>query len=158
MIRTLSAAALVAIGATAVWAQNLDVIKERRVLMRQITDASGALSKMSKGEAAYDQAKVLEALKVIENGATKFKTLFPDDSKTGGESDAAVSIWSARAQFDGASDKFAAAAKAAAVSIKDEASLKAEYPSVASGCGGCHKSTGDGFAPRVGELVKKPRP
>ena len=36
-------------------------------------------------------------------------------------------------------DKMGADAKAAGATIKDEASFKAEWPKVASNCGGCHK-------------------
>lgn len=158
MIRYLSVAALIAVGATTVIAQNLDVIKERRQAMRAIVNQSSTMMKMSKGETAFDLAQAQAALKVMGDQAAKFKTLFPDNSRTGGSTEAAPKIWAERAQFDAVSDKWVAVIREAATAIKDEASFKAEYSKVSSGCGGCHKSTGDGYAPRVGDLVKKPAP
>lgn len=157
MIRYLSVAALVAVGATVTWAQNLDAIKERRLSMRAIASDSGALSKIAKGESPFDSAKVQAGFKAMESNATKFKTLFPTDAKTGGATDASPKIWTERAVFDGALDKWIAVMRAAEAGSKDLESFKAEYSKVASGCGGCHK-TADGFAPRVGEVVRKPPP
>ena len=86
----------------------------------------------------------------------KFKDLFPDNAKTGGDSDADASIWTARAEFNKAVDNYVAAARTAASKIKDAASLKIEYPKLAKdGCGGCHKETDDGFSPRLADSFKK---
>lgn len=154
MIRILAAVAALAVGATLVHAQNLDVIKQRREAMKTIAGASGANFKMMKGEVPFDLAKVQAGLAIFQAEAPKFKGLFPDDAKTGGNTDAPAKIWTARADFNAAADAFAANAKAAAETIKDEASFKAEYPKVASSCGGCHKD-GDGFAPKLGDSFKK---
>lgn len=157
MIRILSVAAILAVGATAVWAQNLGVVKERREAMRKITAESRALSDMSKGETPFDQAKAQAALKSIEVNVSKFKSLFPENSKTGGGTDASPKIWSERKEFEAVADKWVAVIKSASAAIKDAGTLKDEYAKVSSGCGGCHKPA-DGFAPRVGDLVKKPAP
>lgn len=158
MIRILSVAAIVAVGATMAYAQALDVIKERRQAMRSITSESSALAKMAKGETAFDLAKAQAGMKAMGDQAAKFKTLFPDNSKTGGSTDAAPKIWAEKTQFNAVADKWVDVIRASTSATKDEASFKAEYPKIASGCGGCHKSTGDGYAPRIGELIKKPAP
>ncbi len=157
MYRSIAFVAFVAVGATAVYAQNLDVIKQRREAMRTIGEASGRNFKMVKGEAPFELATVQAGLKVFQEQAAKFKGLFPDDAKTGGGTDAAPKIWLERAGFDAAIATWIANAKAAETTIKDEASFKAEYPKVASACGGCHKSA-DGYAISLGESFKKPKP
>jgi cytochrome c556 len=156
MLRITATLAALAIGATAVLAQNLEVIKQRREVMRTIAKASVVNFKMSKGETPFDLATVQSNLKTMQAEISKFKDLFPEDSKTGGDTDADASIWTARAEFNKALDNYVAAARTAASAIKDAASLKSEYPKlVKNGCGGCHKETDDGFSPRLGDSFKK---
>jgi cytochrome c556 len=155
MIRVIVGLAALAVGATSVLAQNLDAIKQRREAMSAIGTLSTNNFKMMKGEAPFDLAKVQSALKTMNDNAAKFKSLFPADSKTGGDTAASPKIWQAKAKFEAAADKLAAEIKAAAGAIKDEATLKTEYMKVARSCGGCHKQEGDGFAPRLEESFKR---
>ena len=53
--------------------------------------------------------------------------LFPDDSKSGGETTAAPKIWSDKAAFNAAFAKFEADSKAAQASVKDLDSFKAAF-------------------------------
>ena len=154
MLRIVAAVAALAIGATAVYAQNLDAIKQRRDAMKNIAKAGTPPFQMMKGQAPFELAKVQAGLKAYQDEGAKLKTLFPADSKTGGDTDASPKIWQAKSEFDAAIDTFIATAKAAAGSIKDEASFKADYPKVAASCGGCHKDT-DGFSPRLADSFKK---
>ena len=150
-------AALIAalgIGATVVYAQNLDAIKNRRDVMKAIANAGITNFKMMKGEAPFDLAKVQAGLKIYQDEAAKLKGLFPDDSKTGGDTDASPKIWQERPQFNAAIETFINGAKAAASTIKDEQTFKAEYPKVVTSCGGCHKDSG-GFSPRLADSFKK---
>jgi cytochrome c556 len=155
MLRAILGLAALAVGAGVVLAQNLDAIKQRREAMSTIATASIGNYNMMKGETPFDLAKLQSALKTMQDQAAKFKGLFPADSKTGGDTDASPKIWQAKAEFEAAADGLVAAIKAAAGSIKDEATLKAEYPKVANSCGGCHKQQGDGFAPRLGDSFKR---
>jgi len=156
MLRIAAALTALAIGATVVWAQNLEVIKQRREVMRAIAKASSVNFKMSRDQAPFDLATVQANLKTMQEEIAKFKGLFPDDSKTGGGTDADASIWTARADFNKAVDNYIAAARTAAGEIKDLASLKTEYPKlVKNGCGGCHKDTDDGFTLRLSDSFKK---
>ena len=66
MFRTAITIAALGIGATIVYAQNLDAIKSRRDVMRAIATAGTTNFKMMKGEAPFDLAKVQAGLK--ENG------------------------------------------------------------------------------------------
>jgi cytochrome c556 len=134
-----AAVAAIAVGATLVYAQNLEVIKQRRAAMKANGTAVGDLIKMSKGELPFDLVKVHASLKVFEEQAAKLKDLFPDDAKTGEDTAALPAIWEKKADFSARLDKLAADAKAAEGAIKDEASFKVELPKVAGDCGGCHK-------------------
>jgi cytochrome c556 len=154
MIRITAVLATIAIGATAVCAQNLDAIKQRREAMRTIASAGTPPFKMVKGEAPFELAAVQAGLKAYQDEAAKLARLFPEDSKTGGDTDASPKIWQARAEFEGAINTFISTAKNAAASITDEASFKREYPAVVRSCGGCHKDEG-GFAPRLADSFKK---
>jgi cytochrome c556 len=153
MLRVVAAVAALAIGATAVWAQNAEAIKQRREAMRAIAKAGTPPFKMSKGELPFDLATAQAALQTYQEQGAKLKGLFPEDSKTG-KTDAAPKIWTARGEFEAAVDAFVNTAKTAAGVIKDEATFKEEYPKVARSCGGCHKET-DGFSPRLGDSFKK---
>lgn len=154
MLRILAAIAAVAVGATAVVGQNLTVIKQRQDAMGAVARASIENFKMMKGEAAFDLAKLQANLKTMQEQAGKVKPLFPDDSKTGGDTEAKEKIWQSKAEFETAVDTLLADIKAAASAIRDEATLKTEYPKVAKSCGNCHKET-DGFAPRLADSFKR---
>jgi cytochrome c556 len=153
LLKSMAVIGSIIVGATAVYAQNADAIKQRRDVMRTIAKAGSDPFKMTKGEAPFDLAAVQAVLKAVEDNAPKFKAMFPDDSKTG-STEATAKVWEARAEFNGVIDKWVADAKAAAALIKDEASFKVEYPKVASSCGGCHGNRG-GFAPGLGDSFKR---
>jgi cytochrome c556 len=139
MIRIAAAVAAIAVGATLVYAQNLDVIKQRRTAMKANASAAGELVKINKGELPFDIAKIQASLKAIEEQAAKLKDLFPEDAKTGGDTAALPAIWEKKADFSARLEKLVADAKAAEGAIKDEASFKLELPKVVGNCGGCHK-------------------
>jgi cytochrome c556 len=139
MLRFAAAVAALAVGATLAYAQNLDAIKQRKDSMKAVGGAAGAVAKIMKGEAPFDLATVQKSLATYQAEAAKQKGLYGDDAKTGGETQALPKVWEAKADFLARFDKFASDAKATSAAIKDEASLKAEWPKVMSNCGGCHK-------------------
>ena len=155
-MRTLFAVGLsvLAMGPTLVYAQNLEPIEKRRAAMKAIATAGTPPFQMMKGTMPLDLAKVQATLKTFQDEGAKLKTLFPENSKAGGDTDARAKIWQERAAFDKAIDTFVSIAATAAPLIKDEESFKAEYPKVAASCGGCHKDA-DGFSPALGESMKK---
>jgi cytochrome c556 len=154
MYRALAAAAALGLGATFACGQNLGVIKERRQAMRAIAISGTINLKMFKGEIAFDLAKLQGGLKTYQEEAAKLKALFPEDSKTGGDTDASPRIWRAKTDFDKAIDTFIAVAKTAASAITDQRSFKAQYAKVVRSCDGCHKDA-NGFAPRLIDSFKK---
>jgi len=139
MIRVLSAVAVIAIGATAVYAQS-PAIGQRKEIMKSIGAAMKEPGGMMKGEVPFDLTKVQTSLKTIVDGAPKLPSLYPDDSKTGGETKALPAIWEKKDEFVGIYKKLEVDAKAAAAAIKDEASFKTEWPKVGAICGTCHKA------------------
>jgi cytochrome c556 len=139
MIRLLSVVAAVAVGATAVYAQSA-AIGQRKEILKSFGAAMKEPGGMMKGETPFDLAKVQASLKTITEGAPKLPALFPDDSKTGGETQALPVIWEKKAEFEGIYKKLGDDAKAASVAIKDEASFKTEWPKIGANCGTCHKT------------------
>lgn len=141
MIRTVSVAAIVVLGATYALAQatGTKAIEERKALMKEINGQARTLSNMVKGSEPFDLAKAKAALKVFEANATKAKGLFPDDSKEGVENRATPAVWANRADFNSKFDAFDKVVKAATTAITDEASFKAEFAKVDGACDACHK-------------------
>jgi cytochrome c556 len=138
MLRVVAVVAALAVGATAVWAQNAAGIAARKEAMKAFGGAAKGPGGMNKGDVPFELPKVQASLKTIEETAVKAKGLFGDDTKTG-ETDALPAAFDKKADLFDRFDKTAAAAKAAAGAIKDEATFKAEWPKVVSNCGGCHK-------------------
>jgi cytochrome c556 len=142
MIRYLSVAALIAVGASVAYAQaptGAAAITERKAAMKAVGGANKGLTEMAKGDVAFDAAKAAAGFKILEDSFTKAKALFPDDSKTGGETQALPAVWEKKADFVAKLDKAIADAKAAGAASKDDASFKAQHKQVVSNCGGCHK-------------------
>jgi cytochrome c556 len=138
MLRVVAVVAALAVGATAVWAQNAAGIAARKEAMKAFGGAAKGPGGMNKGDAPFELPKVQASLKTIEDTAVKAKGLFGDDTKTG-ETDTLPAAFEKKPDLLARFDKTAADAKAAAGAIKDEATFKAEWPKVVSNCGGCHK-------------------
>ncbi len=138
MLRVVLGLAALTVAATAVLAQNTGAITQRKDAMKALAAANKDPVAIMKGEAKFDLAKVQASLKTLEATALKAKTLFPDDSK-GGDTAALPVAFTSKADLLAKFDGLAAAAKAAQAAIKDEATLKSEWPKVAGNCGGCHK-------------------
>jgi cytochrome c556 len=139
MKRLFVAAAAATLAVTAVMAQG-DVIAQRRDVMKGVGGATRDPGAMLKGEAPFDLAKVQKALTTYSEAAAKMPALYPDNSKTGGETTAAPKVWEDTNGFKAAFAKFDGEAKAAVAAIKDEASFKANFPNVLKNCGGCHET------------------
>jgi cytochrome c556 len=139
MFRTVLAVAAIAIGVTAVAAQS-DPIAARKALMKNVGAQTKTGGQMAKGEAPYDQAKANEILSTYIDAASKMPALFPDNSKTGGETTAAAKIWEDKKGFEAGFTKLSAEAKAAQSSVKDLDSFKASFGGLTKNCGGCHET------------------
>jgi cytochrome c556 len=139
MLRVMAVVAALAVGATAVWAQNAAGIAARKETMKGFGKAYAAANDMNTGKAPFELATVQASLRTIQELAPKGKDLFGDDTKTG-ETDALPAAFANKPDLIARFDKLAAEAKAVAAAIKDEASFKEEWKKVGPNCGGCHQT------------------
>jgi cytochrome c556 len=139
MNRTFLAVGIFALGATAVLAQS-DPIATRKALMKANGDQAKIGAAMAKGEAPFDLAKAKKVFATYEDAARKMPDLFPDNSKTGGDTAADPRIWQNMADFKTKFVKFGDDSKAAEAAIKDLDTYKAQWTTVMRNCGGCHET------------------
>jgi cytochrome c556 len=114
-----------------------DVIAKRRALMKDNGAATKTVVDMLKG-GPFDLAAVQAALKTYGAAAAQAPADFTDESKTG-DTNALPAIWVNKADFNGRFVKLGQDAAAAAATITDQASFKAQIPTVLKNCGGCHE-------------------
>jgi len=139
MLRTVLAVTAIAVGVTVVAAQS-DPIAARKQHMKDIGAATKTGGGMAKGDVPYDQTKAQGVFSAYVKAGTELTTLFPETSKTGGDTAALPAIWSNQADFKAKSDKFVADSKAAQTSVKDLDTFKASFSNVTKNCGGCHET------------------
>lgn len=131
--------AVMTFAATGAMAQNVEVIKERQALLEKMGKAAKEPGKMMKQEVPFDAATVQAALDTILENAPKLPELFPEDSKTGGETEALPAIWENKKDVMDRFEKLVADAKAAKTAVSDEFEFMETWPKVVGNCGGCHK-------------------
>ncbi len=141
-IRTILALGAIGLGlafsAGSVVAQN-DPIAQRKALMKAIGDSGRAPAAMLKGEQPFNLAAVQTALKAMQDAGKQGQALFPETSKTGGDTAALPKIWESKADFNAKLAKLESDAASGLTKITDEASFKASYPDILRGCGDCHR-------------------
>lgn len=139
MIRPVIVAAALVLGITAVVAAN-DPISERKEAMKSLGAATKAGAAMAKGEAPFDKAKAQEIFKAYQQAAQKLPGLFPDSSKSGGNTEAAPKIWEDMAGFKAAVAKFEQDAAHGLAKAADLDGFKAAFGAATKNCGSCHES------------------
>jgi cytochrome c556 len=117
-----------------------DAIATRKALMKGVGAETGVGAKMVRGELPFDLERAKKIFASYADAAGKMPALFPDGSKTGGETSAAPKIWEDMADFKDRFAKFGTDAKAAGSAIGDLDSFKESFRAVTRGCGGCHES------------------
>jgi cytochrome c556 len=132
------AVAAISIFATGAVVAQGDPIKERQTILKGIGEATKPIAAMLKGATPYDNATVQKSLATSADGAKKLPDLFPDNSKTGEDTEALPKIWEEKTKFNAIYAKLAATATAAEGTISDQASLKANIGSVFGNCKTCH--------------------
>lgn len=135
----LVAVAIVARGTDVGVAQS-NTIKLRQDLLGSFGEAVKQPGAMLRHEAPFDIEIVRASLKTIVDGAPKLKTLFPDDSKAGGNTEALPAIWERKDAFLAIFDKLSDSAGKASAAIKDEATFRSEWGKVSANCRECHKA------------------
>jgi len=139
MIRIVLAAAVAALGVTAVVAQG-DPIAARKALMKANGDQNRVATDMLEAKRPFNLDDAKKVFATFAEAGEKAPALFPDDSKTGGDTAALPPIWENKADFNARLAKFASEAKAAMDSTKDLDSFKIQITEVRKNCGGCHQT------------------
>jgi cytochrome c556 len=139
MIRTVLAVAVLAFGATTLIAQN-DPIAARKALMKTNGDQNKIATEMLEGKRPFDLAAAKKVFVAFAEAGEKAPALFPDDSKTGGDTAALPPIWENKADFNARLAKFAKEAKAAEAGTADMDSFKVQMTEIRKNCGGCHQT------------------
>jgi len=137
MIRTALVVTGLALGLTAVIAQS-DPIAERRNTMKAVGAATRDGAAMAKGEAAFDTGKAKAIAKVYSDAAKKMPGLYPDTSKSGGDTTASPKVWEDQAGFKAAFAKFEKDAGAAGAAA-DLDGFRAAFGVATKSCGTCHE-------------------
>jgi len=139
MIRSAFLVVAAVLVAGAVAAQS-DPIATRKALMKANGDQAKIGVAMAKGEAPFDAQKAKVMFATFLDAANKMPNLFPDNSKTGGETAASPKIWENMADVKARFAKLASDAKAAQGSVTDLETFKATFGSIGKqDCGGCHE-------------------
>lgn len=139
MFRTMLAVTAIAVGITAVAAQS-DPIAARKQHMKEVGSQTKTGGGMAKGEVPYDQAKAQGIFAAYVKAGEDLPNLFPETSKTGGDTAALPAIWASMADFRAKAVKFVEDSKAALTSVKDLDSFKASFSGVTKNCGDCHQT------------------
>jgi cytochrome c556 len=139
MLRVSLAIALLVLAAGLAAAQS-NPIAARKALMKANGQQAKIGAAIAKGDAPFDAEKVQTILATFVDAAEKAPALFPDNSKTGGKTEALPSIWKNKADFEARLAKLGADAKAAQAEAKDLASFKAIWAGlIRKNCTGCHE-------------------
>lgn len=137
MIRIVLAVAAIAFGISAVVAQG-DPIAARKALMKANGDQNRIGTEMIDGKRPFDLEAAKKVLATFAENADKSKPLYPDTSKTGGDTAALPAIWENKADFEAKLTKFATESKAAVAAATNLDTFKAQIAEVRKNCGGCH--------------------
>jgi cytochrome c556 len=137
--RTVIASAAFVLATYAAVAQ-VDAIATRKQIMKGVGDQTKVGGAMAKGEAPYDQTKAMAIFTTYVDASEKVPSLFPEDSKTGGETAALPAIWEKMDDFKARFVKLGEDAKAALASVKDLDTFKATFSAITKTCGGCHET------------------
>ena len=136
-VLALCGAAVLAVPALA---QNLDAIEKRQQLMKDNGKAAKAAGAILKGEAEFSPDKATEIFTQMHEISVKFGDYFPEDSKTGGKTEAAPAIWEKPEAFKAALAKYQEDTQAAVdAAPQDVDTFKQTFGMVAQNCKGCHE-------------------
>ena len=139
MFRSVFAVAVIALGVSAAIAQQ-DPIAARRSLMKTNGDQAKIGASMMKGETPFNLDKARAIFTAFEDAATKVPALFPENSKTGGDTAADLKIWANMDDVKARFVRFGNDAKDALANVKDLDSFKAAFGAIGKNdCGGCHE-------------------
>lgn len=139
MKRVLVAAAMLAFGGSAVFAQQEIAVQQQSLMKSQARSMYGVLGKMVKGDTPFDKAAADAALKALADDVAKIPTVWatnPKEDVKDATFGSSQKIWQNKADFDA---KVPAVIKAIAdAKFTDAAGLKVAFDAVQAKCDGCH--------------------
>jgi cytochrome c556 len=138
-MRTVLGVAVLAFGATALVAQT-DPIAARKALMKTNGDQNRVATEMLEGKRPFNLDEAKKVFVVFAEAGEKAPALFPDNSKTGGDTAALPPVWENKADFNAKLAKFASESKAVGDATKDSDTFKVQITEVRKNCGGCHQT------------------
>lgn len=136
MMRSLFVVSILALGATAVCAQ--DPVTTRENLMKANNDSGKILSQMVRGQIPFDVAKVNAAFDQFAETAKQLPDLFPDNAKTGGDNRASPKIWENKADFNAKIAEFAKIVAELKPKAQTLEGLTSVFRPLARSCDNCH--------------------
>lgn len=120
---------------------NADAIKDRQDKMKIVGKSMGIVGKMAKGQSEFNGKAALAAFVAMKDAAKGYETLFPDGTETGGNTEAAIAIFTDRAGFEAKVANFEASlVKVTAALPASVEALGAMVGEVGQNCGACHKA------------------
>jgi cytochrome c556 len=137
MLRTVTAVAVVALGATALIAQT-DPIKARKDLMEGNGRQARLGSEMVQAKRPFNLDDAKKVFATFQEAGEKAPALFPEGSNSG-DTAALPAVWENKTDFDARLAKLASDSKAAIEATKDLDTFKAQFTEVVKNCGGCHQ-------------------
>ena len=114
--------------------------EQRHELMEEMGDNAKTIGQMLEGEAPFDAAAAMTAIRNWQRGGEVFGDLFPEGSESGHGTEAKSTIWTDREGFDAALAAWSEAVEAAvADNPQDLESLQAAVGPVFKKCKACHE-------------------
>lgn len=138
MLRVAMVIVAMGVGVAAVAAQS-DPIAARQALMKNNGRQDKIGSDMIRGRIPFDVTKARKMFAAFLDAADKMPHLFPENSKTGGDTSASPEIWLHMEDVKARFAKLAAETKAAQEKVKDLESFRAAYRAVNEICDSCHE-------------------
>ena len=111
--------------------------KERQDLMSHVGAATGLGAKIAKGQVEFDANTAQMVMRTLNSAALGFGYMFPEGSETGFKTEASPQIWSDRAGFNAAVQKFAADT---AANPADLSAFQDAFAVATANCGACHRA------------------
>lgn len=119
-------------------------IAARQSMMDTAKFAAGTAGAMVEGKAPYDARTAELAMRTLNAVALGFGHKFPDDSKTGGDTEAKAEIWSEMDNFQHLVHEMEEhSEKAAKVAANGLEAFKVEFAATMKYCKECHKKYRD---------------
>src|SRR3954470_19082697 len=143
MKRVLVAAAVLALGASVVAAQQDVAVTQQNQMKDQGKYMYGVVLKMVKGDTPFDQAGAEAALKALGDSVAKIPAVFatnPKQDVVNATYGSSQKIWQNKSDFDSKVPPVSKAIAAVKGKIRDVASLKVAYDSINRACNECHET------------------